>query len=70
MGTIEGLLDQTPETPEYRAIREEGERIRKALPSIDFGHPGARKTRPEAELTKKKCKVCPRQAVPTMTSKE
>jgi hypothetical protein len=42
MGTIEGLLDRTPETPEDRAIREEGERFRKAFPGIDFDHPGAR----------------------------
>jgi hypothetical protein len=47
MGTIEGWFHRTPETPEDRAIREEGERIRKAFPSIDFDHPGARKTRPE-----------------------
>ena len=47
MGTIEGWFDRTPETPEDRAIREEGERIRKAFPSIDFDHPGARKTPPE-----------------------
>ena len=48
MGTIEGWLDRKPETPEDRAIREEGERLRKACPSIDFGHPGARKIPPEA----------------------
>ena len=47
MGTIVGWFDRTPETPEDRAIREEGERIRKAFPSIDFDHPGARKTPPE-----------------------
>jgi hypothetical protein len=28
-----------PETPTDRAIREEGERIRKAFPEIDFDHP-------------------------------
>jgi hypothetical protein len=47
MGTIESWFDRTPETPEDRAIREKGERIRKAFPSIDFGRPGARKTPPE-----------------------
>jgi len=47
VGTIEGWLDRTPETPEDRAIREEGERLRKAFPSIDLDHPGARKTPPE-----------------------
>jgi hypothetical protein len=41
MGTIEGWFDRTPESPEDRAIREEGERIRKAFPSIDLDHPGA-----------------------------
>lgn len=40
MGTIEGWLCPTEETPEDRAIREEGERIRKAFPWIDFDHPG------------------------------
>jgi hypothetical protein len=42
MGTIEGWFDRTPETPEDRAIREEGERLRKAFPRIDLDHPGAR----------------------------
>jgi hypothetical protein len=28
-----------PETPTDRAIRDEGERIRKAFPEIDFNHP-------------------------------
>jgi hypothetical protein len=45
MGTIEIRLDRTPEAPEDRAIREEGERIRKAFPSIDFDHPDARTIR-------------------------
>jgi hypothetical protein len=45
MGTIEGWFDRTPETPEDRAIRLEGERIRRAFPSIDFDHPGARTIR-------------------------
>ena len=34
------------ETPEDRAIREEGERLRRAFPDIDFDHPGARVWRP------------------------
>jgi hypothetical protein len=34
-----------PETSVDRTIREEGERIRKAFPEIDFDHPGARATR-------------------------
>ena len=33
------------ETPVDRAIREEGERLRKAFPSTDFDHPGARSSR-------------------------
>jgi hypothetical protein len=48
MGSIVGWFDRTPETPEDRAIREEGERLRKAFPSIDFDHPGARTVPPEA----------------------
>jgi hypothetical protein len=43
MGTVGGWLYPTPETPEDRKIRLEGERIRKAFPSIDFDHLGARK---------------------------
>jgi hypothetical protein len=37
-----GLLDRVsppPETPVDRAIREEGERLRRAFPAIDFDHP-------------------------------
>jgi hypothetical protein len=47
MGTIEGWFDRTPETPEDRAVREEGERIRKAFPQINFDHPGANKWKSE-----------------------
>ena len=39
------LLDRmapNTETPVNRAIREEGERIRKAFPEIDFDHPKPR----------------------------
>jgi hypothetical protein len=49
MGTFEIWLDRTPETPEDRAIREEGERTRNAFPSIDFDHPGARTVRAEPD---------------------
>jgi hypothetical protein len=38
MGTIEGWFHRTPETPEDRAIREEGERIRKGI-SVDRFRP-------------------------------
>jgi hypothetical protein len=34
-GTIGCGLDRTPETPEDRAVRVEGKRIRKAFPRID-----------------------------------
>ena len=33
------------ETPVDRAIREEGERLRRAFPTIDFDHPGPRRSR-------------------------
>ena len=49
-GTIEGWFDRTPED---RAIREEGKRIRKAFPSIDFNRPGARKRKREEERSVK-----------------
>ena len=39
-------LFPTLETPEDRAIREEGERLRRAFPAVDFDHPGARVWRP------------------------
>ena len=39
MGTLELWLFPIPETLVDRAIREEGERIRKAFPWIDFNHP-------------------------------
>ena len=39
MGTVECLLGRRPESPETRAIRMAGERIRKAFPTIDFDHP-------------------------------
>jgi hypothetical protein len=42
MGTVEGWFDRTPESRTDRAIREEGERLRKAFPWIDFDQPGAR----------------------------
>jgi hypothetical protein len=38
-------LRRTPETPEDRAIRLEGNRISKAFPWIDFDHRRARKLR-------------------------
>jgi hypothetical protein len=36
-------LVPTPETPADGAIREEGERLRKAFPTIDFDNPGSRR---------------------------
>jgi hypothetical protein len=38
-------LRRTPETPRDQAIREGGERIRRAFSWIDFDHPGAAKIR-------------------------
>jgi hypothetical protein len=38
-------LAPMPETPVDRAIREEGERLRKAFPAIDFDNPGLRRSR-------------------------
>jgi hypothetical protein len=37
-----------PETATDRAIREEGERLRKAFPQIDFDHPNPRRRAAEA----------------------
>jgi len=51
MGTVAGCFDRTPETPEDQAVREEGERIRRAFPSIDFDHPGARKIRSDEDAS-------------------
>jgi hypothetical protein len=51
METIVGWFDRTPETPEDRAVREEGERIRRAFPSIDLDHPGARKIRSDEDAS-------------------
>jgi hypothetical protein len=38
-------LSPPEETPVDRAIREEGERLRKAFPNVDFDHPGPRRSR-------------------------
>jgi hypothetical protein len=38
---------QMPETPVDRAILEEGERLRKAFPKIDFDHPRPRANSPQ-----------------------
>jgi hypothetical protein len=43
-----GLLDRVsppPETLVDRAIREEGERLRRAFPTVNFDNPGARRSR-------------------------
>jgi hypothetical protein len=45
MGTVSIWLQPPQETPVDRAIREEGERLRKAFPTIDFDHPGPRRFR-------------------------
>jgi hypothetical protein len=38
-------LHPPQETPVDRAIREDGERLRKAFPTIGFDHPGSRRSR-------------------------
>jgi hypothetical protein len=43
--TILDWLAPMPETPTDRAIREQGERLRKAFPRIDFDHPNPRRGR-------------------------
>jgi hypothetical protein len=40
---LDWLAGAPPETPTDRAIREKGERIRKAFPQIDFDHPNPRR---------------------------
>jgi hypothetical protein len=43
MGTRSIWLCLPRETPVDRAIREEGERLRRAFPTIDFDNPGSRR---------------------------
>jgi hypothetical protein len=40
---LDWLAGPMPETPADHVIREEGERIRKAFPQIDFDHPNPRR---------------------------
>ncbi len=42
---LDRLAGSPPETPTDRAIREEGERLRKAFPEIDFDRPKSRRRR-------------------------
>jgi hypothetical protein len=55
-----------PETPADRAIREEGERLRKAFPTVDFDHPGARASRFKGERwygrTRRGAYICEKEA--------
>jgi hypothetical protein len=44
--TIGIWLFPQAETPEDRAVRQEGERLRKAFPGTDFDRPGARTSPP------------------------
>jgi hypothetical protein len=46
MGTVSIWLRPPHETPVDRAIRERGERLRRAFPTIDFDNPGSRRSRP------------------------
>ena len=43
--TLLDWLAPMPETPTDRAIREKGERLRKAFPQIDFDRPKSRRGR-------------------------
>ncbi len=43
--TVLDWLAPMPETPTDRAIREEGERLRKAFPELDFDHPNPKAPR-------------------------
>jgi hypothetical protein len=45
MGTLSIWLHPPQETPVGRAIREEGERLRRAFPAVDFDNPGPRGSR-------------------------
>ena len=36
---LDWLAGPLPETPTDRAIREEGEQLRRAFPTVDFDHP-------------------------------
>jgi hypothetical protein len=44
LGVVDRMLPR-PETPVDRAIREEGERLRRAFPTVDFDNPGTRRSR-------------------------
>jgi hypothetical protein len=48
MGTVSIWLNTPRETPVDRATREDGERLRKAFPKIDFDNPGSRRSRSSA----------------------
>jgi hypothetical protein len=47
MGTVSICLRPPRETAVDRAIREEGERLRKAFPTIDFDNPGVQPRSPD-----------------------
>jgi hypothetical protein len=49
MGTLQGWLGPAPESEADRAIHEEGERLRKAFPQIDFDDPKPRIMPPPPE---------------------
>ena len=44
--TLFDWLHPPPETPIDRAIREEGERLRRAFPTVNWDDPAPRKSRP------------------------
>src|ERR1051325_410652 len=50
LGLLDRFLGPMPETPEDRAIQEEGERLRRAFPQINFDNPKPRIVRPGEPL--------------------
>ncbi len=49
---LDWLAGPAAETPTDRAIREEGERLRRALPEIDFNHPKPLRRTPPPKMAK------------------
>jgi hypothetical protein len=50
--TVLDWLDPPRDTPVDRAVREEGQRLRKAFPNIDFDHPGPRRSRSSGDRSR------------------
>jgi hypothetical protein len=50
MGTVSIWLDPPQETPVVRVIREEGERLRRAFPAINFDNPRLGRSRSDLNV--------------------